>query len=106
MVELVNYYERHPLYKKIKLNHPVNQDVIRKMELVAYFTFLFIVIFSDLIELLHYIQDIDDGSVYGIPGYMDPTSFTSKVSYSNKRIIYTKYMRHLIYFKGDCKSYI
>ncbi|KAK1117063.1 hypothetical protein K0M31_016989 [Melipona bicolor] len=57
LVELVNYYERHPLYKKIKLSHPVNQDIIRKMEL-----------------------DIDDGSVYGIPGYMDPTSFTSKVT--------------------------
>ncbi|XP_053996256.1 1-phosphatidylinositol 4,5-bisphosphate phosphodiesterase gamma-1 isoform X1 [Hylaeus anthracinus] len=57
LVELVNYYERHPLYKKIKLSHPVNQDVIRRMEL-----------------------DTDDGSVYGIPGYMDPTSFTSKVT--------------------------
>lgn len=57
LVELVNYYERHPLYKKIKLSHPVNQDVIRRMGL-----------------------DADDGSVYGIPGYMDPTSFTSKVT--------------------------
>lgn len=34
LVELVNYYERHPLYKKIKLSHPVNQDVIRRMALV------------------------------------------------------------------------
>nr|XP_034180308.1 1-phosphatidylinositol 4,5-bisphosphate phosphodiesterase gamma-1 isoform X2 [Osmia lignaria] len=57
LVELVNYYERHPLYKKIKLSHPVNQDVIRRMGL-----------------------DADDGSVYGIPGYMDPTSFASKVT--------------------------
>lgn len=38
LVELVNYYERHPLYKKIKLSHPVNEDVIRKIELV-YSTF-------------------------------------------------------------------
>nr|XP_033323937.1 1-phosphatidylinositol 4,5-bisphosphate phosphodiesterase gamma-1 isoform X2 [Megalopta genalis] len=57
LVELINYYERHPLYKKIKLCHAVNQDVIRRMGL-----------------------DVDDGSVYGIPGYMDPTSFTSKVT--------------------------
>ncbi|KOC61102.1 1-phosphatidylinositol 4,5-bisphosphate phosphodiesterase gamma-1 [Habropoda laboriosa] len=35
LVELVSYYERHPLYKKIKLNHPVNQDVIRRMGLVT-----------------------------------------------------------------------
>ncbi|XP_076750014.1 small wing phospholipase C gamma 1 isoform X2 [Xylocopa sonorina] len=57
LVELVNYYERHPLYKKINLSFPVNQDIIRRIEL-----------------------DVDDGSVYGIPGYMDPTSFTSKVT--------------------------
>ncbi|KAG7210373.1 hypothetical protein KM043_011907 [Ampulex compressa] len=57
LVELVNYYERHPLYKKIKLSHPVNQDIIRRIGL-----------------------DVDDGSVYGIPGYMDPTSFISKVT--------------------------
>lgn len=35
LVELVNYYERHPLYKKIKLSHPVNQDIIRRMGLVC-----------------------------------------------------------------------
>ncbi|XP_043670796.1 1-phosphatidylinositol 4,5-bisphosphate phosphodiesterase gamma-1 [Vespula pensylvanica] len=57
LVELVNYYERNPLYKRIKLSHPVNQDVIRRVGL-----------------------DADDGSVYGIPGYMDPTSFGSKVT--------------------------
>lgn len=35
LVELISYYERHPLYKKIKLSHPVNQDIIRRMGLVC-----------------------------------------------------------------------
>lgn len=41
LVELVNYYERHPLYKKIKLSHPVNQDVIRRMGLVRNISYIF-----------------------------------------------------------------
>lgn len=42
LVELVNYYERHPLYKKIKLSHPVNEDIIRKIELVYSLYFIFL----------------------------------------------------------------
>lgn len=42
LVELVNYYERHPLYKKIKLSHPVNEDIIRKIELVYNLYFIFL----------------------------------------------------------------
>ncbi|XP_011505251.1 PREDICTED: 1-phosphatidylinositol 4,5-bisphosphate phosphodiesterase gamma-1 [Ceratosolen solmsi marchali] len=57
LVDLVNYYERHPLYKKIKLSYPVNQEIVRQRGL-----------------------DVSDGLVYGIPGYMDPTSFVSKVT--------------------------
>jgi phosphatidylinositol phospholipase C gamma-1 len=38
LVDLVNYYERHFLYKKIKLSYPVNQDVIRQRGLVSYNT--------------------------------------------------------------------
>lgn len=30
LVELVSYYERHPLYRKVKLWYPVNEDVIRR----------------------------------------------------------------------------
>ena len=57
LVELVSYYERHPLYKKIKLTHAVNEEVVRRMGL-----------------------EEDDDSVYGIPGYMDPTGFASKIT--------------------------
>ncbi|XP_068621272.1 1-phosphatidylinositol 4,5-bisphosphate phosphodiesterase gamma-1 [Battus philenor] len=57
LVELVSYYEKHPLYKKVKLWYPISEDIIRRI-----------------------ITEPDDSSVYGTPGYMDPTSFSSKVT--------------------------
>ncbi|XP_051158448.1 1-phosphatidylinositol 4,5-bisphosphate phosphodiesterase gamma-1 isoform X2 [Leptopilina boulardi] len=57
LVELVNYYERHPLYKKIKLCYPVSKEVTNWKG-----------------------TNMDDDSVRGIPGYMDPTTFVSKVT--------------------------
>ncbi|XP_026461252.1 1-phosphatidylinositol 4,5-bisphosphate phosphodiesterase gamma-1-like [Ctenocephalides felis] len=57
LVELINYYEKHPLYKKIKLTTPVNEQLVRRMAL-----------------------ENDDGCVYGTPGYMDPSAFTSKIT--------------------------
>ncbi|XP_063632987.1 1-phosphatidylinositol 4,5-bisphosphate phosphodiesterase gamma-1 [Cydia splendana] len=57
LVELVSYYEIHPLYKKVRLWYPISDDIVRKI-----------------------ISEPDDSSVYGTPGYMDPTSFTSKVT--------------------------
>ncbi|XP_028169476.1 1-phosphatidylinositol 4,5-bisphosphate phosphodiesterase gamma-1 [Ostrinia furnacalis] len=57
LVELVSYYENHPLYKKVKLCHPISEKVVKRI-----------------------ISEPDDGSVYGTPGYMDPSSFVSKVT--------------------------
>lgn len=57
LVELISYYERHPLYKKIKLSYPVHQNVMRRAGM-----------------------DPDEGAVYGTPGYMDPSSFTSQIT--------------------------
>ncbi|XP_015591333.1 1-phosphatidylinositol 4,5-bisphosphate phosphodiesterase gamma-1 isoform X2 [Cephus cinctus] len=84
LVELVSYYERHPLYKNIKLSHPVNQEVVRRMGL-----------------------DTDDGSVYGTPGYMDPSSFISKVTvkalydYKAKRKDELTFVKHAIITNVD-----
>jgi phosphatidylinositol phospholipase C gamma-1 len=36
LVELVNYYKRHPLYHKVKLCYPVNEDFVRGMGAVSY----------------------------------------------------------------------
>ncbi|KAI5735456.1 hypothetical protein M8J77_018535 [Diaphorina citri] len=37
LVELISYYERHPLYKKIELWYPVSEDLIQRMGLVRSF---------------------------------------------------------------------
>ncbi|KAK9500321.1 hypothetical protein O3M35_001604 [Rhynocoris fuscipes] len=39
LVELVSYYERHPLYGKIKLWYPISEDVIHRMRLVSHFIY-------------------------------------------------------------------
>lgn len=33
LVELVNYYEKHPLYRKVKLKYPINEEIIRRIGL-------------------------------------------------------------------------
>ncbi|XP_046996756.1 1-phosphatidylinositol 4,5-bisphosphate phosphodiesterase gamma-1 [Schistocerca americana] len=57
LVELVSYYERHPLYHRTKLRYPVTEESISRMA-----------------------HNPDDCSVYGTPGYMDPSSFTSRIT--------------------------
>jgi len=39
LVELVNYYEKHPLYRKICLCRPVNEDVVARIGDVSFFEF-------------------------------------------------------------------
>jgi len=41
LIELVNYYERHPLYKKIKLSLPVNEETVRLRGLVSKNLYIF-----------------------------------------------------------------
>ncbi|XP_022122314.2 1-phosphatidylinositol 4,5-bisphosphate phosphodiesterase gamma-1 isoform X1 [Pieris rapae] len=57
LVELVSYYEKNPLYKKVKLCFPISENIVRRL-----------------------IAEPDDSSVYGTPGYMDPSSFPSKIT--------------------------
>lgn len=57
LIELVSYYEKHPLYMKIKLWFPISEDIVRRI-----------------------VSEPDDSSVYGTPGYMDPASFISKIT--------------------------
>lgn len=37
LVELVSYYEKNPLYKKMKLRYPVNQSVVERLDMVSGF---------------------------------------------------------------------
>lgn len=31
LCQLVNYYEKHPLYRKVKLKYPVNEELLRRI---------------------------------------------------------------------------
>ncbi|XP_071036049.1 1-phosphatidylinositol 4,5-bisphosphate phosphodiesterase gamma-1 isoform X2 [Parasteatoda tepidariorum] len=58
LVELVNYYEKHTLYRKVKLKYPVNEEVVRRIG-----------------------GEPEYSPVYGPPGmYMDPNCFISKIT--------------------------
>uniref|UniRef100_A0A1B6CI00 Phosphoinositide phospholipase C n=1 Tax=Clastoptera arizonana TaxID=38151 RepID=A0A1B6CI00_9HEMI len=57
LVELVSYYERHPLYRKVKLWCPVSEETVHRLGM-----------------------EVDDNSISGTPGYIDPSSFTSKLT--------------------------
>ncbi|XP_045463914.1 1-phosphatidylinositol 4,5-bisphosphate phosphodiesterase gamma-1 [Harmonia axyridis] len=53
LVELINYYENHPLYRKVKLTYAISEDSVRRMS-----------------------TDLQDSPVYNsTPSYMDPSAF-------------------------------
>lgn len=31
LVDLISYYEKHPLYRKMKLRYPINEETLEKM---------------------------------------------------------------------------
>lgn len=31
LVDLISYYERHPLYRKMKLRYPINEEALEKI---------------------------------------------------------------------------
>ncbi|CAH1986383.1 unnamed protein product [Acanthoscelides obtectus] len=51
LVGLIEYYENHPLYKKVKLSHPISEEMVRRMTM-----------------------EQDDPSAYATPSYMDPSA--------------------------------
>ncbi|KAF7987870.1 hypothetical protein HCN44_003733 [Aphidius gifuensis] len=63
LVELIDYYGKYPLYKKIHLNNPINNNI-------DYLDF----------QNSNNNNGDDNDSVYGIPGYVDPSSFISKIT--------------------------
>ncbi|CAH1778916.1 unnamed protein product [Owenia fusiformis] len=54
--ELVEYYEKHPLYRKMKLKYPVNETLVEKIG-----------------------TDPDADAIYSDGMYADPNDFTSKI---------------------------
>lgn len=31
LVDLISYYEKHPLYRKMKLRYPINEETLEKI---------------------------------------------------------------------------
>lgn len=57
LVELVSYYEKNPLYKKMKLRYPVNMSVVERINMAP-----------------------DETGIYGTPDlYINPNDFTTKL---------------------------
>lgn len=38
-MELVNYYEKHPLYRKVKLRYPVTEALLERYNMVSDYLF-------------------------------------------------------------------
>ncbi|XP_072399750.1 1-phosphatidylinositol 4,5-bisphosphate phosphodiesterase gamma-1-like [Diabrotica undecimpunctata] len=57
LVSLINYYQNHPLYRKVKLSEAISEDMVRRMT-----------------------TEQDDVSSYTTPSYMDPSSINSNVT--------------------------
>ncbi|XP_070574181.1 1-phosphatidylinositol 4,5-bisphosphate phosphodiesterase gamma-1-like isoform X2 [Ptychodera flava] len=58
LVELISYYEKHPLYRKMKLKYPINKEVVDRIG-----------------------QEPEEAAIYGGPGlYMEPNAFVAKVT--------------------------
>ncbi|XP_063989882.1 1-phosphatidylinositol 4,5-bisphosphate phosphodiesterase gamma-1 [Diachasmimorpha longicaudata] len=70
LVELVSYYERHPLYKKVWLSYPISSDIMSN-----------VLSSGDSGNPLSQItDDIDSENDCDMPGYMDPAAFLSKIT--------------------------
>ncbi|GFU38931.1 1-phosphatidylinositol 4,5-bisphosphate phosphodiesterase gamma-1 [Nephila pilipes] len=81
LVELVNYYEKHTLYRKVKLKYPVNEEVVRRIGGEPEYSPV----------------------LYGHPGmYMDPNCFISKITvkalydYRAQRVDELSFCKHAI----------
>lgn len=59
LVDLITFYETHPLYRAVKLSTPINQDILTK-------------------HGLNGLMDSDE--VYASSGYMDPSNFSSNIN--------------------------
>ena len=53
LIELINYYMKYPLYRKVKLSHPVTKDIVKRMGNLSL---------------------LEDDNAYSSSGYMDPSS--------------------------------
>uniref|UniRef100_A0A8D2IPR2 1-phosphatidylinositol 4,5-bisphosphate phosphodiesterase gamma n=1 Tax=Varanus komodoensis TaxID=61221 RepID=A0A8D2IPR2_VARKO len=65
LVELVNYYEKHPLYRKMKLRYPVTEELLDR-----------------------YSMEKDPSSLYDVKMYVEPTEITPSVPQRTVKALY------------------
>lgn len=53
LIDLVNFYTKYPLYRKVKLSHPLSKDIVKRMGNLTL---------------------LDDDNAYTSVGYMDPST--------------------------------
>lgn len=46
LVSLINYYETHPLYRRVKLSHPISEEKVRRMVMVSQYFYLLLYNFT------------------------------------------------------------
>ncbi|XP_034976827.1 1-phosphatidylinositol 4,5-bisphosphate phosphodiesterase gamma-2 isoform X3 [Zootoca vivipara] len=65
LVELVNYYEKHPLYRKMKLRYPVTEELLER-----------------------YSTEKDPSSLYEVKAYVEPGEITPSVPQRTVKALY------------------
>ncbi|KAL7978816.1 hypothetical protein Chor_013305 [Crotalus horridus] len=65
LVELVNYYEKHPLYRKMRLRYPVTEELLER-----------------------YSMEKDPSSLYEVKMYVEPTEITPSVPQRTVKALY------------------
>ncbi|KAH0619519.1 hypothetical protein JD844_000203 [Phrynosoma platyrhinos] len=67
LVELVNYYEKHPLYRKMKLRYPVTEELLERYSMAS---------------------EKDPSSLYDVKMYVEPTEITPSVPLRTVKALY------------------
>ncbi|XP_053689407.1 1-phosphatidylinositol 4,5-bisphosphate phosphodiesterase gamma-1 isoform X2 [Sabethes cyaneus] len=86
LIDLVNFYIKHPLYKKVKLTHPISRDMMKKINTM---------------------NAPDDNGAYS---YMDPSSMNEKITvkalydYKAQRDDELSFCKHAIITNVDKKG--
>lgn len=74
LIDLVNFYMKHPLYRKVKLTHPIPKDMLKRINTMNVSdSFVFC---SSLQHKEHSFQGPEDNGAYS---YMDPSCINEKV---------------------------
>ncbi|XP_055537680.1 1-phosphatidylinositol 4,5-bisphosphate phosphodiesterase gamma-1 isoform X2 [Wyeomyia smithii] len=104
LIDLVNFYMKHPLYKKVKLTHPISRDMMKRINTMSVSVIRYL---NSLNEKMFVLQAPDDNGVYS---YMDPSSVNEKITvkalydYKAQREDELSFCKHAIITNVDKKG--